>query len=86
MTGGTPTTVREVLEGKTGKLEVGVWTTPQDRTLVSVASLWLDSDRREYVRKKGGFALTPGEARELSDALLQLASEVEQLVAKECDE
>lgn len=63
----------EVLKGKTGKMMIDTWTTPQGRTLVSVAHLFLDSDTGKYIRKKGGFALSPNEARELAAALVDVA-------------
>jgi hypothetical protein len=69
--------VREVPKGKTGKMIIDTWRTPQGRTLVSVTQLFLDSDGGKYVRKKGGFALSPDEARELARALEFMAGVVE---------
>lgn len=72
----TDTVLREVLKSKTAKLALGTWENA-GRMLVSVASLYLDTDSGEYRRRKGGFALTSAEARELSAALLDVAAVVD---------
>ena len=67
----------EVLKGKTGKMVIDTWESPHGRTLVSVSQLFLDSGSGEYRLKKGGFALSPDEARELAAALVEVAGAVE---------
>ena len=72
----------EVLKGHTQKLSVAPWEN-NGRVLVSVTPLFFDSDSGEYRRRKGGFALSPTEARELANALEQMAGTVEALTEKE---
>lgn len=59
---------------------VDTWTSPRGQTLVSVAQMFLDTDSGQYIRKRGGFALTPSEARELAAALVEVAGMVEESV------
>lgn len=78
---GTPPHV-EVFKGKTGLMVIDTWRGPRGQSLVSVAQMFLDSHTGQYVRKKGRFALTPSEARELGAALLEVAGCVEGLVSE----
>lgn len=66
-----------ILKGHTGAVDVGTWEN-SGRVLVSVQSLVLDPYRPgEYVRRKGGFACSADEAREIAEALTSVATAVD---------
>ena len=66
----------EILKGHTQKLSIAPWEN-NGRVLVSVTPLYLDPDSGEYHRRKGGFAVSPSECRELSAALVETAAAID---------
>ena len=71
-----------VLKGQTERWVISPWTSKSNNILVSTGLQFMSAADGEYHFKKGGFALSPLEARELAAALVNMADTVAEMVAE----